>query len=165
LASDPDISVIKLPVALWARLVLDLRRRGRGQGESGAFLLGRARGSVTRVTEYVCYDDLDPNAYQFGGIAFHAAGYAKLWEYCRQKRLQVLADVHTHPGDWTGQSSIDQKNPMVPVTGHTALILPNYAQTPWWSLKAVGVYEYLGNFEWRTHGSGTRRRRVSLSAW
>lgn len=165
MASDSYISVIKVPVALWAHVIFELRRRGRSQSESGAFLLGRAQCGVGRIMEYLCYDDLDPSAYQFGAITFHAVGYAKLWEHCRRTKLQVLADVHTHPGDWTGQSLIDQKNPMVPVTGHTALIVPNYGHAHWWSLKSVGVHEYLGNFEWRTHYAGNGLRRFKFSVW
>jgi proteasome lid subunit RPN8/RPN11 len=165
LASDPAITAIRIPLLLWTQVILRLRRQGAGKGESGAFLLGQQRGNFARVTTYVCYDALDPNAYQFGAIAFHAAGYAALWEYCRDKKLQVLADVHTHPGKDVRQSSIDQRNPMVPVPGHTAIIVPNFARTPWWSISAVGVYEYLGDFKWRAHGVSGKPRRVSLRPW
>jgi hypothetical protein len=41
LASDLTITTIKIPVWLWAGLIFDLRRRGNGVRESGAFLLGR----------------------------------------------------------------------------------------------------------------------------
>lgn len=117
------------------------------------------------MTTYVCYDDLDPEAYQSGAIAFHAVGHAALWEYCRKKKLQVLADVHTHPGQSVRQSPIDQRNPMIPMQGHTAMIIPKFARTPWWSLAAVGVYEYLGDFKWRTHDASQKPRRVCLTLW
>lgn len=162
-ASEPPRS-IRISIWLWARLVEDLRRRGRGERESGAFLLGREGGAIERVTSYLCYDDIDADAYQRGAIAFHAAGYAALWRHCERTGLQVLADAHTHPGAGVGQSHIDQRHPMLPVLGHTALILPHFADTPWWSLNAVGVYEYLGNFRWHSHPPGPRRR-VSLSLW
>jgi proteasome lid subunit RPN8/RPN11 len=165
LASDAPISVVQVPVLLWRRVTRDLRRRGQGRQESGAFLLGRPRGDKARATAYVCYDDLDPHAYQAGGIAFHAEGYAAFWQYCREKKLQLLADVHTHPGSWIGQSPTDQHNPMVPVVGHTALIVPKFGQTPWWSLDGVGVYEYLGAFTWRTYPPSDARRRVVLTLW
>ena len=95
---------------------------------------------------FVCYDDLDLNACQSGAITFHGDGYAALWEHCREKDLQVIGDMHTHPGGHVGQSEIDQRHPMIPLVGHTAIIVPNFARTPWWSLKPVGMYEYLGNF-------------------
>ena len=69
-----------------------------------------------------------------------------MWERCRKSALQVIGDVHTHPEGHISQSEIDQRHPMIPVVGHTAIIVPNFARTPWWSLRAVGVYEYCGNF-------------------
>ena len=152
-------------LVLWAQIIFQLRRRGKGERESGAFLLGRQDSISGRVTTYVCYDDLDPDAYQSGAIAFHAVGNAALWEYCRKKKLQVLADVHTHPSQNVRQSPIDQRHPMIPMQGHTAMIVPNFAKTPWWSLGAVGVYEYLGDFKWRTHDASQKPPRVSLAPW
>ena len=165
MASDAPIGVVQVPVFLWTCVTRQLRRRGLGRRESGAFLLGRQRGARARATAYVCYDDLDPHAYQSGGIAFHAEGYAAFWQYCRRKNLQLLADVHTHPGTWVEQSSTDQQNPMVPVVGHTALIVPNFGRTPWWSLDGVGVYEYLGGFKWQSHPPSDGGRRVVLTLW
>ena len=157
-------SSIRIPFALWGRAIFQLRRRSAGKRESGAFLLGPKSGNSTRVTAFIYYDDLDPDAYQSGAIAFHATGYAALWRHCGQRQLRVLADVHTHPGASAQQSWTDQKNPMLPTVGHTALIVPHFARTPWWSLKNVGIYEYLGNFQWRAHSSGGMRR-VRLSLW
>jgi proteasome lid subunit RPN8/RPN11 len=165
LASDPRPIVIRIPIWLWVKLIVDLRRKGTGGRESGAFLLGREAKVPARVTTYLCYDDIDPRAYQGGAIAFHARGYAALWKYCKEKRLEVVADVHTHPGPDVGQSLIDQRHPMVPVVGHTAMIVPSFAKTGWWSLRAVGVYEYLGSFKWRSHPPSARLRRVTLSLW
>jgi hypothetical protein len=165
LASDLTIPTIKIPVLLWARVVSDLLRRGGGVRESGAFLLGRDDSNPARVTSYVCYDDVDPDAYQKGAIAFHASGCAALWQHCREKKLQLLIDVHTHPGRDVRQSAIDERHPMLPILGHTAMIVPNFARTAWWSLDAVGVYEYLGGFKWRTHPASAQRRRVKLSLW
>jgi proteasome lid subunit RPN8/RPN11 len=158
------MTTTSIPVWIWAALIPDLRKRGKGRGESGAFLLGR-QGSSARITTYVCYDDLDPQAYQSGAITFHAVGYSALWRYCKEKKFQVLADVHTHPDRWVGQSSIDQRHPMVPTIGHTAMIVPNFAKTSRWSLDSVGIYEYLGNFQWKTHPPSNRPRRVKLSLW
>jgi proteasome lid subunit RPN8/RPN11 len=165
LGSDLTITTIRIPVWLWAGVISDLRRRGSGVRESGAFLLGRDDVDPARVTSYICYDDVDPAAYQKGAIAFHASGCAALWRHCREKQLQMLIDVHTHPGPDVRQSAIDERHPMLPVLGHTAMIVPNFAKTAWWSLKAVGVYEYLGSFKWRTHPASAPGRRVKLSLW
>ena len=159
--ADPTIRASRW---LWRCLIHDLRRRGKGRRESGAFLLGRAGARKRVITSYLCYDDVDREAYQRGAIAFHAAGYAALWRHCREHSLDVLADVHSHPGVGVGQSQIDRRNPMVPVVGHTALIVPYYAQTPWRTLAGVGVYEYLGGLEWRDL-TACRPRHVALTWW
>jgi proteasome lid subunit RPN8/RPN11 len=165
LGCKPAITTIKIPFWLWIGIIFDLRRRGGGVRESGAFLLGREASDPARVSSYVCYDDVDPAAYQAGAIAFHASGCAALWRVCKEKQLDLLVDVHTHPGPDVRQSSIDERHPMIPIVGHTAMIVPNFARTAWWSLKAVGVYEYLGGFKWRTYPASVPDRRVKLSLW
>lgn len=165
MASDPGINTVTVPILLWRKLVLQLRRQSAGVRESGAFLLGRQHGIYAKITGSMRYDELDPHAYEFGAIAFHAAGYAALWQYCREYKLEVLADVHAHPGANVCQSHIDLRNPMVPLLGHTAIIIPNFACTPWWSLRSAGVYEYLGGFKWRTHEASEKPRRIKLVLW
>jgi proteasome lid subunit RPN8/RPN11 len=165
LVSDADIKTIRVPVLLWANVIRDLRRRGKGVRESGAFLLGRLDNHLPRVTSYLCYDDVDPDAYQHGAIAFHASGCAALWQHCRERDVQLLIDVHTHPGSDVRQSHIDVRHPTLPIVGHTAMIVPNFANTTRWSLKEAGVYEYLGGFKWRTHPASAKKRRVKMSFW
>lgn len=165
MVSDADIKVIKVPFWLWAKAMGDMRQRGRGERESGVFLLGPLKNLTPRVTSYICFDDLDPNAYEFGAIAFHASGLAALWRHCSEHKVRLLIDVHTHPTSDIRQSHIDVRHPTVPVVGHTAMIVPNYARAPWWSLKTVGVYEYRGSFQWRTHPPSAPDRRVKLTLW
>lgn len=141
----PDLRISWLT---WLRLVWRLRQRGRGVRESGAFLLGPKDGG--RVSEFVCYDDLDPNSLDTGIIRFDGSGYVPLWNYCSKRNLKVVADVHTHPGVWTDQSEADRNHPMVAQCGHLALILPNYSQHSWFGLKGAGFYRYLGDGHWET---------------
>jgi hypothetical protein len=162
--SDFPEKTIRVPQLLWRKVIHELRRRGKGVRESGAFLLGRDIGKSPKVKGFVCYDDLDPDAYQGGGIQFHANGYAALWKLCREMKFEVLCDVHTHPRG-VGQSGIDKRHPMIAVAGHTAMIVPNFADTTVWSLDGIGVYEYLGNFQWRVHRPDKPKRRVRLSWW
>lgn len=131
----------------WFKLARELHRRGRDERESGAFLL--AREATSKVVRSVYYDDLDPRCMERGYIHFDGAGYVKLWQICQQKGLRVVADVHTHPTKWTGQSESDAQHPMIPQKGHMALIIPNFARGLRFTLRGVGVYEYLGDGEWR----------------
>jgi len=131
---------------LWLTLVRDLRRRGDNCRESGAFLL--ASPQRREVAAYVCYDDLDPSALDRGIIVFQGSGYVLLWDLCLQRQLRVVADVHTHPDDWTGQSHADRTHPMVGTPGHVALIVPHFARFNDDSFDGVGMYLYRGNHRW-----------------
>ena len=126
--SEPSSLTIKVPFLLWVMAIRDLRRRGEGRRESGAFLLGKPGNSSAKVTDYICYDALDPNAYQGGIIAFHDTGYSALWDHLKRQQIEVLADVHTHGGPDVRQSSIDSRHPMMPVVGHTAMIAPYFGE-------------------------------------
>ena len=137
---------INCPRAKWKWLVGELARRGNSRHESGAFLLGLARGTRFEVVDVVFYDDLDPDAYATGVCVLHGSAFAKLWSLCRERGLTVVGDVHTHPGA-AFQSESDRTNPMVARTGHVALILPQFARTV--PIPAdLGVYEYCGNHKW-----------------
>jgi hypothetical protein len=153
LAPDHRVSCSK---ALWAELLRELRRRGRGQHESGAFLLGVKGDGRREAKAVVYYDDLDPHAYDSGVCVLHGDSFAKLWKICRERNLSVVADVHTHPGV-ARQSYSDQTNPMVANVGHVAVIVPNFARAPVVEA-ALGIYEYSGDYEWRDFSGPSRRR-------
>src|SRR4051794_2635186 len=68
-ASEPA-RLLRIPVLLWLRLILDLHRRGNHRRESGAFLLGVRGTSRDTVKGYALYDDLDPHALDTGIIVF-----------------------------------------------------------------------------------------------
>ena len=141
-------SGVKIPYLLWMRLLRQLRKRGGGYRESGAFLLGKA--GSRRVRKFLCYDDLDESALDSGIIMVHAIGFVRLWDICQKENLRVLADVHTHPTSWIDQSESDRTHPMVAQPGHFALILPNFAKPNRKPLGGAAVYEYLGNHEWKS---------------
>lgn len=162
MASNPPIQIPRL---LWMGLVGDLRGRGRDRRESGAFLMGKKESSSRVVVSYLCYDDLDASALMHGIVEFHRAGFSKLWDICRERRLRVLADVHTHPGNDVRQSSIDMANPMLPVPGHVALIMPRFGKTSLWSLAPVGIHRFLGGGHWESFRPGDAGCPVRLSLW
>jgi proteasome lid subunit RPN8/RPN11 len=142
------MSRLEIPVLLWWRMIQQLRKRGGGEHESGAFLL--AKTGSRRVNRFICYDDLDETALDSGIVRFHAHGFVHLWDICQREKLKVVADVHTHPAGWTGQSESDRTHPMIAQPGHIALILPHFAQRTKRSLNGAGIYEYLGNHVWKT---------------
>lgn len=163
MASEPN--QIQIPLLLWRRLVSDLSARGGGSRESGAFLLGKKGDQGRSVVRYMAYDDLDRRALTHGIVEFHRGGFSKLWDACRESSLQVLADVHTHPTSDVRQSPIDKANPMLPVRGHVALILPNFGKSSKWSLAPAGIYRFAGASHWETFRPGDARCPVKLALW
>ena len=145
-------SRIKISLKLWLKLISDLKKRGQNSRESGAFLLASKHSK--KIKKYLCFDDLDPTCLT-GMIEFHNSGYQKLWSILENEELVVIADVHTHPSSWTGQSGYDKKNPMISMPRHIAIIIPYYAMRLFPLKKGIGVYEYLGNYSWKNLNSNS----------
>lgn len=116
---------VRLAQHTFLRLMRELEGRSQHRREAGAFLLGPTSGQdITRVAYY---DDLDPTCLT-GGITFHASGYTKLNQLCRDDQVRVIADIHLHPGPGVRQSHTDVAHPMVARAGHLALIAPQFGR-------------------------------------
>jgi proteasome lid subunit RPN8/RPN11 len=149
--------------SLWMRILAELARRGEGRHEAGAFLLGPTGAGRRRVCDVIYYDELEADAYSTGVCILHGEAFAKLWGQCRQKRLTVVGDVHTHQGLAT-QSEADRTNPMIARSGHVAVIVPNFARGRFKHRK-LGIYEYRGEHEWRDHSGARARRFFYAGLW
>jgi hypothetical protein len=140
---------------LWRRLCRDLQIRGRNRSrESGAFLLGRVEAGRRHVIDYILYDDLDPHSLDTGIVRFDGRYFSELWAYCKSHDVQVVADIHVHPGG-AAQSGSDRANPMISLKGHIAFILPDFASRPW-SRRTLGIYQYEGAKQWTSIPGGLR---------
>ena len=84
---------------MWDQILAELRTARNERHESGVFLLGVSRGEYRHVQDAIFYDDLDPDAYSSGVCVLHGRLFAKLWAVCREKKLTVVADAHTHPDE------------------------------------------------------------------
>jgi hypothetical protein len=134
---------------VWLAGCEELKRRSEGYRESGAFLLGHIVKGTREILEFLYYDDIDETCFANGIVEFDGRKLGRVWKHCRERSLQVVADVHVHP-DGFGQSPSDKHNPIIAETGHFALILPHYAAggvLP----GSIGVYEYLGDRRWHDH--------------
>lgn len=135
--------------SVWVAGCEGLKRRCGGYRESGAFLLGRDVGATRQIQEFLYYDDIDETCFANGIVEFDGRKLGRVWKYCREHSLKVVADVHVHPGGCK-QSSSDQSNPIIAEAGHFALILPNFA-TGRPQPASIGIFEYLGNRRWHDH--------------
>jgi len=151
---------LNIPIPLWRSLIKSLRQRGRGIHESGAFLLGQD--GTNKITTFVLYDDLDPHCLDEGIVIFKGYGFTPLWKLCEEKRIRVMADIHTHGNMRVFQSEADKDHPMISKNGHIALILPNFAQNHFLNLKGMGIYEYRGDNQWQSWGLKSGRVKWTL---
>jgi proteasome lid subunit RPN8/RPN11 len=148
---------------LWTQMIAELAHRGGGNRESGAFLLAECEGDQRVVSEVVYFDDLDPECL-VGAIHLHRSAYPRLWDLCAREQMRVVADVHTHPGTWVGQSSTDRENPMIAIPGHIGLIVPDYALgDP--SPAQIGFHLYEGDEGWRSHFDKQAAALIYVGRW
>jgi proteasome lid subunit RPN8/RPN11 len=141
--------------ALWRSICRELCERSEGRHESGCFLLGRAIDGCKVVSDTVYYDELDPNAYASGVCILKANSFGKLWKICRERDLDVVADIHTHLFS-ANQSQADRTNPMIAEKGYIALIAPQLCCKR--SAPAdMNIYEYQGAHRWIDHSSCSGR--------
>jgi hypothetical protein len=140
------------PSQVWREGLLELRRRGSGRRESGAFLLGTIEQGRRQISRFVYYDDLDPRSLDSGIVRLSGEAFPLVWELCARDRMTVVADVHTHPGTgFPRQSHPDRTNPMIGQKGHIALIVPNFALSHV-NANQIAIDEYQGAHCWFHHG-------------
>jgi proteasome lid subunit RPN8/RPN11 len=143
------VMLLEFKEGIWRSLMDDLRKRGNGNRESGAFLLGQQNANTKIVHTWLPYDELEPDSLNFNYVRLSSDSFTCLWDECTRRNLQVVGDVHTHPFG-PAQSKSDRANPMVAITGHTAVIVPNFAQGSV-SPQDVSINYYLGAKRWSSH--------------
>ena len=154
---------LSISSGLWRKGLAELHRRGEGQRESGAFLLGILAGKHRSITRFIFFDDLDPHCLDSGIVVFDGSGYGPLWEMCRKNNLKVIADVHTHPSK-PYQSTADRDHPMIAHPGHVALIVPEFACRTF-AANQLGIYVYQGNHQWVNYSGKTGKKYFYIGMW
>lgn len=143
------VKPLEFHLAVWTSLMLDLRKRGKGHRESGAFLLGQTGPNTKAVHTWLPYDELDPGSLNYEFVRLGTEAFSRLWSICAERHMQVVGDVHTHPLG-PRQSPSDRANPMVSMAGHMALIVPRFAIDEVMPAD-VSVNIYLGSRKWASH--------------
>lgn len=138
---------LEIPKVLWRDLVERLARSGQGRRESGAFLLGTLQ-PRRAVSAYILYDEVSASAQHSNYVLLLGEDMSKVWSECERLSIQVVADIHTHPKG-PAQSISDRANPIVSISGHVALIVPNFAVglvRP----EDIGIHEFQGRGCWKS---------------
>lgn len=140
---------ILISTTQWKETWAGLKIRGQESREALCVWAGDRKSQPWKVLEVVFLDDF-PGVEGFA--RFHRVSreaVTALFRCLHQKNLQLIADVHSHPGSWVGLSDIDMEHPLEFRVGFLSLVLPSYA-IPKPDIGAVGVHEYIGNMEWKT---------------
>ena len=159
--SSMNAPLLELAPVVWTAILEHLRQQGEGIRESGGFLLGRVRSGVRVVTGFLPYEQLQADALQADFVHLSGASFSRLWDHCATHGLEVVADVHTHRYG-AGQSRSDSENPMLAITGHIALIIPDFAQRPV-GLEHLGLYVYQGAHYWTRYRGSTVARVMTFT--
>lgn len=145
-AMNLSLKPLKFAPGVWTDLMSDLKRRGGGRRESGAFLLAQVAQNDDVVCTWLPYDVLAPESLAYAYVRLESTAFSRLWAYCDEHQMKVIADIHTHPKKPI-QSLSDRAHPMIAFSGHIALIVPNFAQNfprPY----DCSFNVYLGNHRW-----------------
>lgn len=138
----------------------DLAERGRGERESGAFLLARKGDAGNTVHAWITYEMLDEQSLQHDYIRLDSRAFTRLWAHCDARNLTVVGDVHTHPLG-PRQSPSDRQHPMIALAGHVALVVPQFAigdPRP----EDVSFNVYLGGGRWASFYGPKAAARILL---
>jgi proteasome lid subunit RPN8/RPN11 len=153
--------VLEIERSLYAKLMADVARSGRGVKEAGAFLLGSIAPDRRKATAYIMYDSVAPeSSRKHVYVAFTSQEMARAWEICYASGLQVVADIHSHP-QGPQQSISDRAHPIVSLPGHVALIAPFFAmRNP--QPADLGVHVFEGAGCWRSMFQAEARNAILL---
>lgn len=139
-APPPPAGVVIVPEPILeetSRLLLTFRDT-ISQHEGIVYWAGIARWNATVVTSVIV-----PQAETtHGSYATSAAANARVVRAANAGSLQILAQVHGHPGDWVGHSRGDDAGAFMPYDGFYSLVVPFYGRSGLLPLTQCGIHEY-----------------------
>jgi len=137
------------PPMVWiSRSILDqtteiLRRSGsQTQSHEGVvYWAGRRSGN-----EYLITTCIAPEAQTTrGSFRTTSATNARVVMYLAKSNLELLGQVHSHPGTFIDHSEGDDEDALMPYEGFYSVIVPNYASQGMHPLTRCGVHIFENN--------------------
>jgi hypothetical protein len=146
--------VITIPEHCWSLMLHEFAREIR-EVEQVCYLDGvmtsQGDGVVTSITF--------PNAQLFPGrFEVSPDAMSEAGKHFRAFNLRRLAQVHTHPSDWTGHSPWDDAKAYSQLAGAISIVLPNFARArP--SISKAGIHVRMKS-GWRALSQEEAARQV-----
>ncbi len=139
-----------------------LKLRSGGRRESACVWVGHRTQTGCHVREVIFLDDLP--GVTAGRLRHNTPKEATraLFSLLHSRRLDILADLHTHPLDWVDLSPVDQRHPLEFRVGLIAIVVPHYAAGEA-TLATAGVHEYVGSFAWRRLSQTEVKSRILIN--
>ena len=139
--------IVRIKSDLWKLTWEGLSKRSDGRIESLCIWAGQRSPDVSVVTEVIFLDGIEGVE---GFALFHRItreATAQIFAILKDKGLQIVADVHTHPGDWVGLSDTDREHPLEYRVGFISIVLPYFGRTDPMQ-EDIGMHRYEGNHQW-----------------
>lgn len=135
-----------IPRDLFEKSIKVLRKRGRRKQEGLVLWAGAA--SPNAEEAYVVSYIVPKRGHWGGGVRLNSRVLLKLSEELEKRDLLLLAQVHSHPGDF-GHSLGDEERAVSYRLGYVSIVVPNFALIDIHDLSMCYVYEYAGNWKWK----------------
>lgn len=147
-----------IPRDLFKNSVRVLRRRGQRKQEGLVLWAGATTQNAEEA--YLVSYIVPKRGHWDGGVRLDSQFLLKLSEELEKRDLLLLAQVHTHPGDF-GHSLGDEKRAVSYRVGFISIVVPCFAVKNIQNLSECYIYEYEGNWKWRLlRGSDASSRFV-----
>jgi len=109
--------------------------------EGIAYWAGVATPEAWIVTTVIAPDAITtPGSYRTSAV-----GNARVIQAINRHRVQLLAQVHGHPGEWVGHSAGDDGGAFMPYPGFYSIVVPAYGRHGLLPLSRCGVHRYEGD--------------------
>lgn len=78
----------------------------------------------------------------WGSYSTSASENAKVIKFLAESELELLCQVHSHPGDLVGHSTGDDEGAFMPFENFVSIVVPNYGQRGILPLTQCGVHRF-----------------------
>jgi hypothetical protein len=75
-----------------------------------------------------------------GSFETSARANAEVIAYLGSAKLELIAQVHSHPGDFVGHSDGDDRRALMPYEGYLSVVVPHYGREGMRPLTKCGVH-------------------------
>jgi proteasome lid subunit RPN8/RPN11 len=140
--SSPVLGLVWVLAAVLDRSVEIMKQTGfPGQPHEGVvYWAGRRIGLESFVTTCIA----PPTRTTRGSFATSSQANAKVIMYLGSNNLELIGQVHSHPGAFVGHSLGDDQGALMPYDGFLSIVVPHYARRGMRPLTMCGVHLFEG---------------------